>query len=83
MPATASKKKVPYVVPIREMKSVEIMQEEYNKFYESTINNKNSLRIFKEILKQNLLQIIDQKKKDRITDQGDAVEDGVQPNRQE
>ena len=47
MPATASKRKVTYVVPIRKMKSVEITQEEYNKFYESTVNN-NSLGIFKE-----------------------------------
>jgi hypothetical protein len=46
MPATASKRKVTYVVPIRKMKSVEITQEEYEKFYESTVNN-NSLSISK------------------------------------
>ena len=33
-------------MPIRKMKSVEITQEEYEKFYESTVNN-NSLSISK------------------------------------
>jgi hypothetical protein len=51
MPATASKKKVSYVVPTRMMKSVEITQEEYDKYYESTVNN-NSYSISKETLKQ-------------------------------
>ena len=67
MPATASKRKVTYVVPIRKMKLVEITQEEYDKFYESTVNN-DSLRISKETLKQNLLQIVNQKKRLKFTD---------------
>jgi hypothetical protein len=67
MPATASKKKVSYVVPTRMMKSVEITQEEYDKYYESTVNN-NSYSISKETLKQNLLQIVNQKKRLKITD---------------
>jgi hypothetical protein len=66
MPATASNRKVTYVMPIRNMKSAEIEQEEYDKFYESTVNN-NSLGISKEKLKQNLLQIVNQKKKLKIT----------------
>ena len=41
-------------------------QEEYDKFYESTVNN-NSFSISKETLKQNLLQIVNKKKKLKIT----------------
>jgi hypothetical protein len=67
MPATASKKKITYVVPIRMMKSVEITQKEYDNFYKTTVNN-DSRRISKERLKQNLLQIVNQKKRLSITD---------------
>ena len=68
MPATASKKKVTYVVPIKEMKSVGITQEEDNKFYESTVNTDSHHKISKELLTQNLLKIINLKKRVRITD---------------
>jgi hypothetical protein len=39
MPATASNKKVTYILPIRTMKSAEIEEAEYDEFYKSTVNN--------------------------------------------
>ena len=65
--ATVSKRNITYVVPFGMMKSVEITQKEYDKFYETTANT-DSHSISKEQLKQYLLQIIDQKKRLNITD---------------
>jgi hypothetical protein len=65
-PMTVSKKKVTYIVPVGWMKSVEITQREYDKFYDTDVFNDNH-EISKEHLKQNLLKIID-KKRLHITD---------------
>ena len=59
--ATVSKRNITYVVPFGMMKYVEITQQEYDKFNETTANT-DSHSISKEKLKQNLLETIDQKR---------------------
>jgi hypothetical protein len=66
-PMTVCKKKVTYIVPVRWMKSVEITQKEYDKFY-NTDGFNDSHKVTKEQLKQNLLKIVDQLKRPHITD---------------
>ena len=49
------------------MKSVEITQKEYNKFYDVDGSNGDH-RVSKEQLKRNLLKMVDQQKRPHITD---------------
>jgi hypothetical protein len=67
MSTTVSQKKITYIVPVRWTKSVEIMQKEYDKFYNAGGSN-DGHRISKEQMKQNLLRIVDQQKRPHITD---------------
>ena len=58
MTTPVSKKKVTYSVPVR---SVEIMQREYDKFYNTDVSKANH-KFTKDILKQTLLKILDEEK---------------------